>query len=244
MTNQKAPIENKISGKVVWYNVQRNFGFIRRNDNGKDVFVAQKSLQNWNRAHRVPSLDSGEEVEFRLQKDGDKWRAIEVTGPCGTQLRGSRYAVKREPAKKKSTSTQERRRLQLMTPSERRKKLDNKERTTLAQLIDSREQKSVNVKPTMPDSTTSTSRTTPSNTAPRDVQIVTETLTQTTDASIFVRRPETVDELGMLPFQEEGISSGNNYPLISRGKDQRKETSPCSSASPNLPPLNCVSRVF
>ncbi len=54
-----------IDGKVKWYNGQKGFGFIERNDGGKDVFVHISALDRAG----LSSLAEGQDVTFELERD-------------------------------------------------------------------------------------------------------------------------------------------------------------------------------
>jgi CspA family cold shock protein len=53
-------------GKVKWFNAEKGFGFIERED-GDDVFVHFSSIQS----EGFKTLDEGQEVEFEIT-DGDR----------------------------------------------------------------------------------------------------------------------------------------------------------------------------
>jgi cold shock CspA family protein len=80
-------IERRVQGSVKWYNYKNGFGFIVRNDNKQDIFVHNSGLQY----HKI-GLDDGEPVEFDVLKTTDRLLAVNVTGPNGNSLRGSKYA--------------------------------------------------------------------------------------------------------------------------------------------------------
>jgi len=67
------------SGSVKWFDVKKGFGFIQPKDGGPDVFVHQTAIH----APGFRSLLDGEEVEFKVQDDGGRKRAQDVTGPDG-----------------------------------------------------------------------------------------------------------------------------------------------------------------
>ncbi len=54
------------TGKVKWFDNQKGFGFIERED-GQDVFVHFSAIQN----EGFKSLEEGQEVEFELV-EGDR----------------------------------------------------------------------------------------------------------------------------------------------------------------------------
>ncbi len=59
----------RITGTVKWFNAQKGFGFIQRED-GPDVFVHHSAIQ----ANGYRELNEGERVEFEV-----------TTGPKGDQ---------------------------------------------------------------------------------------------------------------------------------------------------------------
>lgn len=65
-------IVEKNSGTVIWFNVQRGFGFIRDQQNGDDVFVHYSKILAPLGEFRM--LNSGDEVEFErfVVERGDK----------------------------------------------------------------------------------------------------------------------------------------------------------------------------
>ena len=56
----------KKKGKVKWFNGQKGYGFIIREDNGKDIFVHFKDIEG-----DTQSLNDNDEVEFEVS-DGRK----------------------------------------------------------------------------------------------------------------------------------------------------------------------------
>jgi len=58
------------SGKVKWFNESKGFGFIERDDGGKDVFVHFSAIQG----SGFKTLAENQKVQFKL-----------VTGPKGEQ---------------------------------------------------------------------------------------------------------------------------------------------------------------
>jgi len=50
-------------GTVKWFNSQKGYGFIEM-ENGKDIFVHYKSIQD----HGFKTLDEGEQVEFQIEQ--------------------------------------------------------------------------------------------------------------------------------------------------------------------------------
>jgi CspA family cold shock protein len=70
--------EGKFTGKVKWFNDQKGYGFIQRDDGGKDVFVHHTSIN----ASGFRSLAEGQPVEFEIVEDakGPKARNVVPTG--------------------------------------------------------------------------------------------------------------------------------------------------------------------
>lgn len=101
---EKAPSKRRHVGRVKWYNVKLGYGFITRIDDGQDVFVARGAIIKWNPSHRVPSLEEGEVVEFRLG-GATTLKALYVTGAKEAAVHGSRYApTRRLPTDNKTTT--------------------------------------------------------------------------------------------------------------------------------------------
>ncbi|XP_060517824.1 protein lin-28 homolog [Cylas formicarius] len=80
-------------GKCKWFNVAKGWGFVTPDDGGQDVFVHQSVIQMGG----FRSLGDEEEVEFECQVSDKGLEATKVTGPQGTDCRGSH----RRPASKK-----------------------------------------------------------------------------------------------------------------------------------------------
>ncbi|EFX79498.1 hypothetical protein DAPPUDRAFT_52316, partial [Daphnia pulex] len=83
-------------GRCKWFNVTKGWGFITPDDGSPDVFVHQSVI----RMNGFRNLAEGEEVEMET-KDADKGaEATVVTGPGGTECRGS-HRQARKPTKTK-----------------------------------------------------------------------------------------------------------------------------------------------
>ena len=80
-------IDQRVAGVVKWYNFKNGFGFVTRNDTRQDIFVHRSGILN-----NAPGLDDGEPVEFDVYQDGNRLLAVNVAGPNGSSLRGSKYA--------------------------------------------------------------------------------------------------------------------------------------------------------
>lgn len=76
----------KIKGACKWFDVEKGFGFIERDDGEADVFVHQSVIH----APGFRSLAEGEEVEFILKEGNNgKMAAADVTGPDGEFVQGA-----------------------------------------------------------------------------------------------------------------------------------------------------------
>lgn len=73
------------TGTVKWFNVEKGFGFIQPADGSADVFVHQTVIHS----EGFRSLDVGEDVEFRIEDDNGRARAVDVTGPQGSFVKGA-----------------------------------------------------------------------------------------------------------------------------------------------------------
>jgi cold shock protein len=63
-----------MTGKVKWFNADKGFGFIERED-GDDVFVHFSAIQ----ADGFKTLDEGQEVEFEIVEGNRGPQAADVT---------------------------------------------------------------------------------------------------------------------------------------------------------------------
>ncbi|VDM46857.1 unnamed protein product [Toxocara canis] len=89
----KALIEKGVKGKVKWYSVEHNYGFIGRDDkNANDVFVHQSAIAKSHAVKRyLRSLADGEEVLFDIVEGRRGPQAANVTGPNGVEVRCLSY---------------------------------------------------------------------------------------------------------------------------------------------------------
>ena len=62
------------TGKVKWFNDQKGFGFIQRDDGGKDVFVHHTAIN----ATGFRSLAEGQSVSFDIVEDAKGPKAQNV----------------------------------------------------------------------------------------------------------------------------------------------------------------------
>ena len=60
--------DDRITGKVKWFNAAKGYGFIGR-DGGKDVFVHFSAIEQPDGGYRA--LEEGQDVEFSIE-DGKK----------------------------------------------------------------------------------------------------------------------------------------------------------------------------
>jgi len=86
---------DRLVGIVKWYNFKNGFGFITRSDNNQDVFVHRSGIQSF--GQQTASLDDTEPVEFNIFQEENRLVAVNVTGPNGAPLRGSKYAHSNAP---------------------------------------------------------------------------------------------------------------------------------------------------
>jgi CspA family cold shock protein len=61
-------------GTVKWFNAQKGYGFIARDD-GSDVFVHQSAIE----ATGYRTLQEGQRVEFDIEEDAKGFKAAHVT---------------------------------------------------------------------------------------------------------------------------------------------------------------------
>ena len=77
------------TGKVKWYDAEKGFGFLSRDDGG-DVFVHQSALPAG-----LPALKPGSRVEFGIVdgKRGEQALTVKVLGPIPSVTASSRKPV-------------------------------------------------------------------------------------------------------------------------------------------------------
>jgi CspA family cold shock protein len=68
-------MSDQITGTVKWFNADKGYGFITRDDGEKDVFVHHSAIQS----DGFRTLDEGQRVEFGIEQ-GPK-------GPSATNVR-------------------------------------------------------------------------------------------------------------------------------------------------------------
>jgi CspA family cold shock protein len=63
------------TGKVKWFNEKKGFGFLQRDDGGKDVFVHHTAIV----AEGFRTLQEGQKVQFNIVEDKKGPKAENVT---------------------------------------------------------------------------------------------------------------------------------------------------------------------
>lgn len=100
-TTEEVSSSNRCRGIVKWFNPTKGFGFITPSSGGIDVFVHQSEIQ----LSGFRSLAQGEPVEYELY-DGEKGpKALQVTGPEGSQVKGAPREVKPKVETKSSKTS-------------------------------------------------------------------------------------------------------------------------------------------
>ena len=70
------------------FDTAKGFGFIVPDDGSSDIFVHQTAIK----LEGFRSLAEGENVEFRVEVDGNgRSKAVDVTGPDGSDVQGAPY---------------------------------------------------------------------------------------------------------------------------------------------------------
>ena len=69
-------MSERVTGTVKWFNGQKGFGFITRDDGQKDVFVHYSAIEG---QQGFRTIDEGDRVEFGVEQ-GPK-------GPSATEVR-------------------------------------------------------------------------------------------------------------------------------------------------------------
>lgn len=64
-----------MQGRVKWFNAEKGYGFIERDDGQGDVFVHFSAIN----AEGYRTLEEGQRVDFDITEDPKGWRAANVT---------------------------------------------------------------------------------------------------------------------------------------------------------------------
>ena len=67
-------MDDRVIGKVKWFNASKGYGFIERED-GPDVFVHYSAIQS----DGFRTLDEGQDVEFSIEQGPKGLQAARVT---------------------------------------------------------------------------------------------------------------------------------------------------------------------
>ncbi|VDK79861.1 unnamed protein product [Cylicostephanus goldi] len=88
----KKVVETGLKGHVKWYSVLGHYGFISRSDGKPDIFVHQSAIaKSQTEKFYLRTLADEEEVEFDIVEGRKGPEASNVTGPNGTNVKGSKY---------------------------------------------------------------------------------------------------------------------------------------------------------
>jgi CspA family cold shock protein len=68
-------MDDRVSGKVKWFNASKGYGFLERPDGESDVFVHYSAIQG----EGFRSLEEGDEVEFSIAKTDKGLQAENVS---------------------------------------------------------------------------------------------------------------------------------------------------------------------
>ena len=88
-----------ITGRVVWFNVHKGYGFIHRDDKDSDIFVHHTNITKNNPNKLLRSLAQGEVVQFDVVMGIKNLpQAVNVTGPNNKPVKGYKYSQDRWPS--------------------------------------------------------------------------------------------------------------------------------------------------
>ena len=77
-------MSTKLTGTCKWFNTKKGFGFIKPDGEGEDLFVHQSVIKS----QGFRSLGEGEVVEYNVETENGKSKAVDVTGPNGADCIG------------------------------------------------------------------------------------------------------------------------------------------------------------
>ena len=77
-------MSTKLTGTCKWFNTKKGFGFIKPDGEGEDLFVHQSVIKS----QGFRSLGEGEVVEYNVETENGKSKAVDVTGPNGADCVG------------------------------------------------------------------------------------------------------------------------------------------------------------
>jgi cold shock protein len=69
-------MSERVKGTIKWFNGQKGYGFITRDDGEKDVFVHYSAIQGQQGTFR--NLDEGDRVEFGIEQGPKGPSAVDV----------------------------------------------------------------------------------------------------------------------------------------------------------------------
>ncbi|CAM4844537.1 unnamed protein product, partial [Rotaria magnacalcarata] len=78
LTSWNQPAQ-KVIGIVKWFNVEKGFGIINRDDNNEEIFVDKNAIVNSKSQHFSQSLDIHEKVEFDVKQGKKGYQAVNAT---------------------------------------------------------------------------------------------------------------------------------------------------------------------
>ncbi|CAJ0575283.1 unnamed protein product, partial [Mesorhabditis spiculigera] len=93
----KKIVKRNVKGTVKWYSVLGHYGFIGT-ETEEDVFVHQTSIaKSKTEKYYLRTLGNGESVKFDIAESDKGLEAVNVTGPDGGEVVGSRYHLLQLP---------------------------------------------------------------------------------------------------------------------------------------------------
>ncbi|CAJ0561708.1 unnamed protein product, partial [Mesorhabditis spiculigera] len=94
---EKKIVKRNVKGTVKWYSVLGHYGFIGT-ETEEDVFVHQTSIaKSKTEKYYLRTLGNGEAVKFDIAESDKGLEAVNVTGPDGGEVVGSRYHLLQLP---------------------------------------------------------------------------------------------------------------------------------------------------